>query len=69
MKGKVLKPHPNRSCDLIQLSCQNLWQAGRLPGGAEGARRSSGMGRSLEPYQDMGAAGGIGWDGMGCLPA
>lgn len=24
MKGKVLKPHPNRSCDLMQLPCQNL---------------------------------------------
>lgn len=50
MKGKVLKPHPNRSCDLIQLSCQNLWQAGRSPGGAEGARSSSGMGRDSKNH-------------------
>lgn len=29
MKGKVLKPHPNRSCDLMQLPCQNL-SSGKL---------------------------------------
>lgn len=31
MKGKVLKPHPNRSCDLMQLPCQNL-SSGKLVG-------------------------------------
>lgn len=36
MKGKVLKPHPNRSCDLMQLPCQNL--SGKLVGCLGGQR-------------------------------
>lgn len=47
MKGKVLKPHPNRSCDLIQLSCQNLWQAGRLPWGDRGCTEKLWDGKRL----------------------
>lgn len=42
MKGKVLKPHPNRSCDLLQLPCQNLssGRAGRLPGEGSGCEEN-----------------------------
>lgn len=44
MKGKVLKPHPNRSCDLMQLPCQNL-SSGK-PVGCLGGQRVQGLPRT-----------------------
>ena len=44
MKGKVLKPHPNRSCDLMQLPCQNL-SSGK-PVGCLGGQRVRGAQRA-----------------------
>lgn len=50
MKGKVLKPHPNRSCDLMQLPCQNLSSAKLVghPGGS-GCRSGATAGGTAAP--------------------
>lgn len=59
MKGKVLKPHPNRSCDLMQLPCQSLSSA-RLVGGPGGRRvqeQCQGRGHSSPLSSSSGGTG------------
>lgn len=58
MKGKVLKPHPNRSCDLMQLPCQNLSSGkpvGCLGGqaGVRSAASSAGAGGTATTRADF----------------
>lgn len=72
MKGKVLKPHPNRSCDLMQLPCQNLSSgklAARLGGqrgrssaraGGTAAPRAAPVGEQA-PENHPGTLGSQGW--------
>lgn len=59
MKGKVLKPHPNRSCDLMPLPCQNL-SSGKLvdrPGGQRVQERCQGTWHSSPQSSSCGEAG------------